>query len=285
LCAFSEKNEPNPAEEITRIEPPKRFLSLNLSDFWRYSDLLYFLIWREIKVRYKQTVLGVAWAVIQPVFAMLIFTLFFGRLAKISSDGVPYPIFTFCALIPWQLFANTLNNAGNSLVSNQSLIQKIYFPRLMIPVSSALSGLVDFSIAFVLLLLMMVYYSVTPTWNLVYLPLFILLLIATVLAMGLWLSSLNVRYRDVRYAIPFLTQFWLFATPVVYPTSMVPEKWRILMGLNPMAGVVEGFRWALLGAPAPHIPMLLASLVCVGFLLVAGLVYFRRMEHSFADVI
>ncbi len=267
------------------IRPSTGWVSLRLKDLWEYRELLYFLVWRDIKVRYKQTVLGAAWAIIQPFFTMIVFSIFFGRLAGIPSDGVPYPIFAYCALLPWQLFSNAMAESGNSLVVNQNLITKVYFPRLVIPMAPVLAGLVDFGIAFLVLLGMMVYYGMAPTMAVVTLPLFILLAVATALAVGLWLSALNVQYRDVRYTIPFLTQFWLFVTPIAYPSSLVPEKWRVLYGLNPMAGVVEGFRWAMLGTANAPGPMVAVSVAVVVALLVGGLYYFRRMEKTFADVV
>lgn len=270
---------------VVVIEPTRGWVALKLRELWDYRELVYFLIWRDIKVRYKQTALGAAWAVIQPVFTMIVFSLFFGKLAKISSDGFPYPVFTFCALIPWQLFAFALNESSNSLVSNERLVTKVYFPRLAIPIAGVLAGLVDFTIAFVVLLGMMLFYGIVPTPAILLLPLFVLLAIATALAVGLWLSALNVQYRDVRYTIPFITQFWLFITPIAYPSSLVPEQWRALYGLNPMAGVVEGFRWALLGAKSGNGPLMLVSAAVVLVLLVGGLAYFRRMERTFADVV
>lgn len=267
------------------ITPPSRWASIGFRELWDYRELLYFLTWRDVKVRYKQTALGAAWAVIQPLFMMLVFSLFFGRLAKMPSDGIPYPVFTFCALLPWQLFAHALSESSNSLVGNQNLITKVYFPRLVVPISAVLGGLVDFAIAFVILLAMMAYYGIVPGWQIVTLPLFILLAVVTALAVGLWLSALNVQYRDVRYTINFLIQFWLFATPVAYPSSLVPEAWRPLYGLNPMAGVVEGFRWALLGKAQPPGALLWVSVAVVILLLIGGLYYFRRMEQQFADVV
>ena len=276
----------NQLEVLTlRIVPPGRWPSLDLRELWEYRELLYFLIWRDVKVRYKQTALGAAWAIIQPVFMMVVFSLFFGRLAKVPSDGIPYPVFTFCALIPWQLFANALTESSNSLVGNQNLITKVYFPRLVVPLSAVLSGVVDFAIAFVLLLVMMVYFGIVPTWAVVTLPVFILLEILTALGVGLWLSALNVQFRDVRYTISFLVQVWLFLTPVAYPSSIIPERWRVFYGLNPMTGVVEGFRWALLGKAAPSLSMLLVSILMVLAILIGGLYYFRRMEQTFADLI
>ena len=268
-----------------RISPPSRWTSLEFRELWEYRELLYFLIWRDVKVRYKQTALGAAWAVIQPFFMMVVFSLFFGRLAKVSSDGIPYPVFTFCALLPWQLFANALTESSNSLVGNQNLITKVYFPRLVVPISAVLGGLVDFVIAFVILLGMMLYYGIVPGWAIVTLPGFILLALLTALGVGLWLSALNVQYRDVRYTIGFLVQLWLFLTPVAYPSSIVPEKWRPLYGLNPMAGVVEGFRWALLGKSQPPGSMLWVSVAVVIVILFGGLYYFRRMEQQFADIV
>lgn len=267
------------------IRPSRGWVSLRLKDVWAYRELLYFLMWRDIKLRYKQTVLGVAWAIIQPFFAMVIFSIFFGRLAKIPSDGLPYPVFAYCALLPWQFFSHALTESGNSLVASQNLITKVYFPRLVIPLAATLAGLVDFAIAFLVLVGMMVYYGIAPTVAVVTLPLLILFALATALAVGLWLSALNVEYRDVRYTIPFLAQFWLFATPVAYPSSLIPERWRALYGVNPMAGVVEGFRWALLGKAEPPGPLLAVSVGVVLLLLFGGLYYFRRMEKTFADVV
>ena len=266
------------------IRPSRGWVSLNLRDLWEYRELLYFLTWRDIKVRYTQTVLGATWAVLQPLFTMVVFSVFFGTLAKVPSDGIPYPIFAYSALLPWQLFAQAMTRSGNSLVANQHLITKVYFPRLIIPISAVLAGLVDFAIAFVVLLGMMFYYGIVPTAAALTLPLFLLLAMATAMAVGLWLSALNVQYRDVGYTIPFLTQSWLFATPIAYSSSLVPEQWRALYGLNPMAGVVEGFRWALLGK-APPGPLLVVSVTVVTLLLIGGVYYFRRMESIFADVV
>lgn len=267
------------------IKPSRGWVSLKLKELWDYHELLFFLTWRDIKVRYKQTALGAAWAILQPFMTMVVFSVFFGRLAKVPSDGIPYPIFSYCALLPWQLFANALTQSSNSLVGSQGLITKVYFPRLVIPLAAVMGGLVDFAIAFVVLLGMMAYYGIAPTIATLTLPLFLLLAIITALAAGLWLSALNVQYRDVRYTMTFLVQFWLFVTPIAYPSSLVPEKWRLLYGLNPMAGVVEGFRWALLGKAGGLGPMVIVSAVVVCFLLVGGLVYFRHMEKTFADVV
>ena len=271
---------------LTVIRPSRGRISLNLRELWEYRELLYFLIWRDIKVRYKQTLLGVAWAVLQPFLTMVVFSVFFGSLAKVPSDGIPYPIFAYTALLPWQLFSRALTESSNSLVANQRLITKVYFPRLVIPISAVLSGLVDFAIAFVILVGMMVYYRIVPTLAALTLPLFLVLAMVTALAVGLWLSALNVQYRDVHYLIPFITQFWLFATPIAYSASLVRYRWRGLYGLNPMVGVVEGFRWALLSSPASGTrSLVLISAAVVGVLLVGGLFYFRRMEKTFADIV
>jgi lipopolysaccharide transport system permease protein len=246
--------------------------------------LVYFLTWRDIKVRYKQTALGAAWAILQPVLTMLIFSIIFGELARLPSEGIPYPIFTYTALLPWQLFAFSLANSSNSLVGSQNLVSKVYFPRLVIPIASILPALVDFAMASVVLAGMMVFYHVPLTPRVLALPLLLGLAMMTALAVGIWLSALNVEYRDVRYVVPFLTLFWQYATPVAYSSSLIPEQWRLLYGLNPMTGVVEGFRWALLGKGDVG-TLLWASVGIVVLLLVTGLTYFRRMETSFADVI
>lgn len=278
-------NATTPAAPTLVIRPSRGWISLNLRDLWEYRELLYFLVWRDIKVRYKQTAIGAAWAIIQPFMTMVVFSVFFGSLAKVPSDGLPYPVFAYCALLPWQLFAHALTESGNSLVANQNLITKVYFPRLVIPLAAVLSGIVDFGIAFLVLLGLMFFYGIVPTVAVVTLPLFVLLAISTALAVGLWLSALNVEYRDVRYTIPFLTQFWLFLTPVAYSSTLVPEQWRALYGLNPLAGVVEGFRWALLGKASLAGPMLAVSVGVVMLLLVSGTYYFRRMEKTFADFV
>jgi lipopolysaccharide transport system permease protein len=273
------------AAQVLVVRPSRGWIRLNLREVWSYRELLYFLVWRDIKVRYKQTALGAAWAILQPVTTMIVFSVFFGRLARVPSDGVPYPVFTFTALLPWQLFAYALSESSNSLVSNQNLITKVYFPRLIIPLSAVLSGMADFCISFVVLLVLMSYYGLRPTGAIIWLPMFVLLAIVTALAVGLWLSALNVTYRDVRYTIPFLTQLWMFATPVAYPSSMIPEAWRPLYGLNPMAGAIEGFRWALLGTAKAPGPLLTVSILVVLVLLGGGLMYFRRMETTFADTV
>ena len=267
------------------IKPSRGWVFPQLRDVWAYRELLYFLVWRQLKVRYKQTVLGVLWAIIQPFFLMVIFSIFFGRLAKIPSEGIPYPIFAYAGLLPWTYFAKSLNACTESLVGNSHLITKVYFPRLIIPLSSVLSGLVDFSIAFSILLAMMFYYQIIPTLAALLLPFLILMAMATALGVGLWFSALNVQYRDIRYAISFLVQFWFFATPVVYPSNLVPERWRVLYSLNPMTGVAEGFREALLGKGQLDWPMFTVSITVVVFLVLTGTFYFRRMEKGFADVV
>lgn len=270
---------------IIRIEPSKGWVSLNLRELFNYRELLFFLTWRDIKVRYKQTVLGAAWAIIQPFFTMVIFSIFFGRLAKVPSDDIPYPIFSYCALVPWTFFANGLSYASNSLVTSSNLIKKVYFPRLALPIAAVLSGVVDFVLAFIVLLGMMFYYGFVPTSNVIWMPFFLMLAFITSLGVALLLSAMNVQFRDVRYTIPFLTQFWLFATPIAYPSSLLPEPWHTLYGINPMVGVVEGFRWALLGTEtAPGAIIIVSSLVAI-LLLVGSAFYFRRLEKTFADVV
>lgn len=270
---------------ITYLRPPRGWISLDLRELWRYRELLYFLVWRDIKVRYKQTALGASWAVIQPFFTMVVFSLFFGRLAGMPSDGVPYPVFSFAALVPWTFFANGLSQSSNSLVSDQNLIKKVYFPRLAIPIATVLAGGVDFAIAFVVLLAMMLGYGIVPTANILWIVPLLGLALVTSLGVGLWFAALNVRYRDVRYVVPFIVQFWLFATPIAYPSSLLEEPWRTLYGLNPMVGVVEGFRWALLGTDTPPGGMLIVSALAAVAILVGGAFYFRRMEVTFADVV
>jgi lipopolysaccharide transport system permease protein len=270
---------------VIRIEPSRGWISLKLRDLWEYRELLYFLIWRDVKIRYKQTALGAAWAIIQPFFTMVIFSIFFGKLARVPSDGIPYPIFAYAALVPWSFFSHGLNHSSNSLVSSAQLIKKVYFPRLIVPIAAVVSGVFDFILAFIVLLGMMLYYDVVPTANVVWLPAFLLLALITSLGVGLWLSTLNVEYRDVRHAVPFITQFWLFATPIAYPSTLLSEPWRTLYGLNPMVGVVEGFRWSLLGTDTQPGAMILVSSLMALAILIAGAFYFRRMEKTFADVV
>lgn len=282
---FFKTKPPASENTIVRIEPSKGWVSLKLRELWEYRELLYFLIWRDVKVRYKQTVLGCIWAIIQPFFTMVVFSLFFGKLAKVPSDGIPYPIFSYTALVPWAFFANGLNQATNSLVSGSNLIKKVYFPRLAMPIASVLGCIVDLVLAFIMLIAMMFYYGMTPTLNVIWLPFILVLAFTTSLGVSLWLSAMYVQFRDVRHIIPFLIQIWLFATPIAYPSSLLQEPWRTVYGINPMVGVVEGFRWALLGTQtAPGLTIILSCLVAAG-LLVSGAYYFRRMEKTFADVV
>ncbi len=276
-----------PHEPITiYIKPSTGLAALNLRDLWTYRELVFFMVWRDVKVKYKQTLLGMAWAVIQPVMTMLIFTFLFGKVAKLPTDGIPYPVFSFTGLLPWGLFVVALNQGSRSLVAHNNMVTKIYFPRLILPMSAVFSGLVDFAIAFVILIGLMFYYNVTPAWNLIWtLPLFLLLAIVTALGVALWLSAINVQYRDVNQALPFLTQFWLFATPVAYSSSVISAKWQILYSLNPMAGVVNGFRWSLLGSGnGPDTALWVSAAISI-LLLISGLFYFRSMEKTFADTI
>ena len=283
------RNNPNGTVNLNSIPPilirPRRGLvPINLRELWDYRELLYFLTWRDVKVRYKQTLFGFAWAVIQPFGLMVVFTLFFGTLAKVPSEGIPYPIFNYVALLPWTLFAEGLNRSSNSLVAEQNLVQKVYFPRLVMPLSGILSPVVDFAIAFIILIGMMFYYHIYPTIAILCLPAFILLALVTAFGAGLWLSAVNVQYRDVRYVLPFLTQLWLFISPVVYSSTLLPERWRIIYGLNPMAGVIEGFRWALLNTSPPG-PLTAVSVVMVLIIVISGLYYFRHTEKTFSDVV
>jgi lipopolysaccharide transport system permease protein len=269
----------------TRREASKGWSWPKFRELWEYRELLFFLVWRDIKVRYKQTILGALWAIIQPFFTMVVFSLFFGRLAKVPSDGLPYPLFSYAALVPWTFFATALTQASNSLVLSAHMVKKIYFPRLTLPVATVFAGVVDFCLAFIVLLGMMFYYGLMPTVNVLWLPLFLLLALVTSLGVSLWLSAMNVQFRDVHYTIPFLTQAWLFLTPIAYPSSLLSEPWRTLYGLNPMAGVVEGFRWALLGTDTAPGAMTIVSALVALILFVSGAFYFRRMEQGFADVL
>lgn len=270
---------------VTRRQPQLGWVHVNLTEFWQARELLWFYAVRDIKVKYKQTLLGAAWAVLQPVLTMVVFSVFLGGLAGISTPGVPYPVFTLCALLPWQLFSYALVNSSLSLVNNADVLRKVYFPRLILPVASVIAGLVDFAISFAVLLGVMVWFGVWPGPAVFVLPFMVVFVLGVALAVGLWLSAVNVRYRDVRYAIPFLAQIWMFVTPVLYPASLVQERWRLIYSLNPMAGVVEGFRWALLGQPAPEFGMLMASGTATLALLLGGLYYFRRTERNFADLV
>ncbi len=269
-----------------RIAPTNGWVSLRLSELWEYRELLFYMTVRNISVRYKQTVMGAAWAVIQPFLTMVVFSIFFGRMAKIPSDGVPYPIFSYAALVPWTFFSNGLTSASNSLVGGANLLKKVYFPRLAMPISSVLSSGVDFVLAFMVLLIMMFYYGISPTANIVWLPLLLLLAFTTSLGASLWLSAMNVQFRDVKYALQFIVQFWMFATPIVYPASLIENPlMRAVYAINPMVGVVEGFRWALIGTDTAPGRMVLVSSATAVALLIGGLFYFRRMERTFADVV
>ncbi len=277
---------PAPAKTpVITIRPSRGWAVLRLGDLWEYRELLYFLVWRDIKVRYKQTAIGAVWAVLQPITTMVIFTIIFSKFAKIPSDGIPYPVFAYAALLPWNLFATGLNRAITSLVANTYLISKVYFPRLIIPMAGTVVGAVDFAIAFLILVGMMAWFGITPPLGVLGLPVFVLLALLTAFAVGLWLSALNVKYRDVGHAVPFLLQFWMYASPVVYPASLIPERWRPLYYLNPMTGVIEGFRWALFGRPTPHFGLMAVSAAGVLFLLAGGIIYFSRTERTFADII
>lgn len=267
------------------IQPSKSLFHLDLRSVWQYRELLYFLVWREVKVRYKQTAIGAAWAIFQPLMTMLIFTVVFGNFAQIPSDGLPYPIFAYTALLPWTYFSQALSRSGTSLVGNANLITKVYFPRLIIPLAGVTAPAVDFLISLVILLGMMLWYGITPTWGVLALPLFLTLALFTALAVSLWLAPLNVKFHDVGHTLPFIVQFWMYASPVAYPVSLVPEKWRLLYSLNPMAGVIEGFRWALLGKQSPDFAVIAVSTSVVLVLLFGGIVYFKKMERTFADVV
>lgn len=270
---------------VLRIESSRGWVSLGLRELWSYRELIYFFIWRDIKVRYKQTVLGGLWAILQPFFTMLIFSVFFGRLAKIPSEGVPYPLFAFAALVPWQFFANGLSQSSTSLVASSNLVAKVYFPRLALPLSKVLSGVVDFLLAFAMLIALMVYYGAKPTYHVFWLPFFFFLALTTALGVSIWFSAMHVQFRDVQHAIPFVVQAWLFATPVAYPSSLLSEPWRTIYGINPMVGVVEGFRWALLGTHTAPGPIIAVSSIVSIALLVSGAFYFRRLEKVFADIV
>lgn len=274
-----------PDTPVIRIEPSKGLVSLHLKDVWEYRELLYFLTWRDIKVRYKQSLLGVGWSVLQPLLTMIIFTFVFGRFAGVPSEGVPYPLFSFAALLPWQYFASAVGRSGVSIVNSSNLIAKVYFPRLIIPLSAAIAPAVDFAVTLVMLILLMAYYGVVPTVHVVFLPAFFLLAFAAAMAVSLWLSALHVRYRDVGYVIPFLVQIWMFISPVAYPSSLVPEQWRFLYGLNPMAGVIEGFRWALFGQGHPPDMAVGLSVAVTFVVLLGGLFFFQKTEETFADIV
>jgi lipopolysaccharide transport system permease protein len=267
------------------LEPAHGIVPVHLGELWEYRELLFFLAWRDVKVRYKQTALGVIWAMIQPLLTMVVFTVIFGRLANLPSEGVPYALFTLCALLPWQLFAFAMQESSTSVVTNQRVLTKVYFPRLILPLAAIAVGLADFAISFVVLLIVMAIYHVAPGMAMLTVPFWVLLAVVTALAVGLWLSALNVRYRDIRYVLPFLTQLWMWATPVAYSSARLHGGWQVIYALNPMFGVVEGFRWAMLGRTAPPGPLTAVSAAAVVIMLVSGLFYFRRMERTFADVI
>jgi lipopolysaccharide transport system permease protein len=270
---------------VTIIRPQRGWVSIDLRELWAYHELLYFFVWRDIKVRYKQTVLGFVWAILQPLFMMIVFTLFFGTLAKVPSENIPYPLFSYAAVLPWTLFAEGITRSSNSLVAEANLLQKIYFPRLLMPFSAILSPLVDFAVAFVVLGALMVYFSFAPNITILLLPVFLLLQLMLALGVGLWLSAINVEYRDVRYVTPFLVQLWLFSSPVIYSLTWVPERFRTVYGMiNPMVGIIEGFRWAILGMQPPSYTLIGSALI-VTAMLVSGAFYFRRRERTFADVV
>ncbi|MEM7116212.1 MAG: ABC transporter permease [Chloroflexota bacterium] len=285
--SIDSRDEPTPPTVI--IEPTKGWTNLQLKAIWEYRDLLYFLIWRNVKVRYKQTALGVLWIILQPLISMLIFTILFGVILKVPSDGVPYPIFAYTALLPWQYFASALNRSSNNLVNNANLITKVYFPRIIIPINGVVAGLVDFGLAFLILVGLMIFYSITPTATVLWLPALLLLALITALGFGLWLSALNVRFRDIKHLVPFIIQIWMYITPVIYGSSLVPERFRWLLALNPMTSVVEGFRWALLGdhltSANPIDGLFFTSIAIALFVLISGVIFFRSTERTFADII
>lgn len=284
-AAGSPESRARSAMPFVRIQPSRGWVALQLGELWAYRELLYFLSWRDVKARYKQTALGVAWAILQPFCTMVVFSLFFGQLVKVPSDGFPYPIFAYAALVPWNFFANGLDKASSSLVLQANLIKKVYFPRIAMPIAAVVSGIIDFALAFIVLVGMMLYYGLVPSVKVLVLPLFVLLAFVTALGAALWLSALYVQYRDIRHVVPFLTQLWLFSTPVAYPSSLLTEPWRAVYGLNPMVAVVEGFRWALLGSETAPGPMVLVSVAVAIIMLSGGALYFRRMEKNFADVV
>ena len=271
---------------VTHIQATQGWASLNLKELWEFRELLYFFVWRDIKVRYKQTVMGASWAILQPLFAMVVFSIVFGKLAKMPSDGIPYPIFSYCALVPWMFFSNGIGSASGSLVGGGNLLKKVYFPRMALPISAVLGGFVDFVLAFFVLFLMMIYFDITPTANVIWIPFLLVLIIMTSLGVSLWLAAMNVQFRDVKYVVGFVIQAWMFATPVVYPASLIESQWlQMLYALNPMVGVIEGFRWAMLGTDTAPGGMIVISFIVSALLLVGGAFYFRRMERTFADVV
>jgi len=274
---------------ITYLRPAKGLAALNLKDLWDYRELIYFLTWRDLKVRYKQTLLGFTWVVLQPVINMVVFTVLFGQLLNVPTDGVPYPIFSFAALLPWLYFAGSLTRSSTTLVGSSNLISKVFFPRMVIPIAGVLSGVVDFLVSLIVLVGMMLFYKIIPTWNLLLLPVFLLLAMLTALGFGLWLSALNVRFRDINYLVPFLIEIWKYATPVIYGSTLIPERFRFLLGLNPLTGVVEGFRWAILGTKYAQNfepgPLFIVSISITFIVLISGIIFFRNTERTFADII
>ena len=272
-------------EHVRVIKKRHGLIGIDFNELWRYRELFWFLALRDILVRYKQAVIGIAWSILQPLFTMVVFSIIFGRLAKLPSDGVPYPILTFTALLPWQFFAQAMSSSSQSIVGNASIISKVYFPRLIIPTSAVISGTIDFCISFVILIGMMVWYKIVPTANIIYLPLFLLVAFTAALGVGLWLSALNAEFRDVFYVVPFLVQAGLYISPVAYSSSIIPEKWKLIYSLNPMVGVIDGFRWCILGTATPNWTGIIISAVSVLVIFMGGLLYFRKMERTFADVI
>jgi lipopolysaccharide transport system permease protein len=272
-------------EPTVIIQPSKGLFQLDLKAIWQHRELLYFLVWREIKVRYKQTAIGVGWVIFQPLITMVIFTVIFGKFAKIPSEGLPYPVFAYAALLPWTYFSQAVSRSGVGLVNNANLLTKVYFPRLIIPLAATLAPAVDFSVSFLVLLGLMTWFEIVPTWGVLALPLFMLTALLTALTVSLWLAPLNVRYRDVGHTLPLLVQLWMYISPVVYPVSLIPERWRLIYSLNPMAGVIEGFRWALLGKESPDFLAMGVSMTIMAMLLFAGLLFFKKMERTFADVV
>ena len=272
-------------QPATTIKQASKWPTINFRELWAYRELLFILAWRDISVRYKQSVVGIGWAILQPLLMMIIFTIVFGKFANLPSEGIPYPIYTFCALLPWNYFAGSLTGSSNSLVGSANLVTKVYFPRLVLPLSKVFGGLIDFGIGFIILLGMMVWYGVTPTVGILFLPLFLLVAMLASLGVGLWLTAINVKYRDVVFVVPFLVQFWMYASPVAYSATIVPEKYQWIYGLNPMVGIIEGFRWAMLGTVSPNFGIMLVSLVGILVILISGLFYFKKMEKTFADII
>lgn len=283
-CERGEEFPSLPEKPLVTIERSQSWVPMNLADLWAYRELFYFLMWRDIKVRYKQTLLGAAWAIIQPLFMMIIFTFCFGKLAKVPTEGIPAPLFFYVGLMPWTFFSNALINSGNSLIANAHLITKVYFPRIIIPAAAVGSGLLDFAIAFVLLLGLLPYYGVALTWKIAMLPVLILLTTLLATAIGVWMAALSVTYRDVRHALPFVIQIWMFVTPIIYPLSLVPGKWRWLVAMNPLTGIIEGYRAAFFGRPFDWTGLLLSASIALVSLFYFAYI-FRRMEKSFADVI